>query len=256
MTSARASLERSAIRIGDRSISYQVRDVRSSGGMRVRVGLDGVSVLRPLGRENADPEDFLKQHSVWVFEQLDRMERLRAVRRSQRLGDGEILLHGDIVKVTLELTSRSRHNRVRFCDDRITITKAVSGDVTAASSLERWLRQRARTGLAERVAFFSEVLHVDPGRLYIMEQRTKWGNCSNRHNLSFNWRLVMAPNHVLEYLVAHEVLHIAIPDHSQKFWLTLQSVYPESERARQWLVANSDLLLIDLGQVVTGGVQT
>jgi predicted metal-dependent hydrolase len=83
-----------------------------------------------------------------------------------------------------------------------------------------------------------------------MDQRTKWGNCSRLRNLSFNWRLIMAPEHVLRYLVTHETVHLAIPDHSQKFWLTVQSICPESERARQWLVANGDRLLVDLAQVL------
>jgi restriction endonuclease S subunit len=57
-------------------------------------------------------------------------------------------------------------------------------------------------------------------------------------NLSFNWRLVMAPDFVLHYIVTHEMVHLAVPDHSRKFWLTVQSLCPETERARRWLVAN------------------
>jgi predicted metal-dependent hydrolase len=71
-----------------------------------------------------------------------------------------------------------------------------------------------------------------------MAQRTKWGNCSTRGNLSFNWRLVMAPDFVLRYIVAHEMTHLVVPDHSRKFWLMVQSLCPETERARQWLVAH------------------
>ena len=82
-----------------------------------------------------------------------------------------------------------------------------------------------------------------------MGQRTKWGNCSALQNLSFNWRLIMAPAFVLRYLVTHEAVHLAIPDHSQKFWLTVRSLCPESERARQWLCASGHRLLVDLNEV-------
>jgi predicted metal-dependent hydrolase len=82
-----------------------------------------------------------------------------------------------------------------------------------------------------------------------MDQRTKWGNCSAQGNLSFNWRLVMAPEFVLRYIVTHEMVHLAVPDHSRKFWLTVQSLCPETERARQWLVANGQLIqLMQLGR--------
>lgn len=79
-----------------------------------------------------------------------------------------------------------------------------------------------------------------------MGQRTKWGNCSALQNLSFNWRLILAPPFVLRYLVTHEAVHLAIPDHSRKFWLTVQSLCPESERAKQWLCAHADMLTVDL----------
>jgi hypothetical protein len=82
-----------------------------------------------------------------------------------------------------------------------------------------------------------------------MDQRTKWGNCSGQKNLSFNWRLILAPDFVLRYLVTHEAVHLAVPDHSAKFWLTVQSLCPETERAKQWLCANHRELIAGLEQV-------
>lgn len=108
------------------------------------------------------------------------------------------------------------------------------------------MRAKARAEIAHHVDAFSQRMGVAPGRIYIMEQRTKWGNCSRLGNLSFNWRLIMATPNVLTYLVAHETLHLVIPDHSRRFWLTLQSVCSDSERSRQWLAANTDLLKTDL----------
>jgi predicted metal-dependent hydrolase len=78
-----------------------------------------------------------------------------------------------------------------------------------------------------------------------MGQRTKWGNCSSRGNLSFNWRLILAPDFVLRYLVTHEAVHLAVPDHSAKFWLTVQSLCRDTEKARQWLVRHARDLAVD-----------
>src|SRR5207237_6283827 len=89
-------------------------------------------------------------------------------------------------------------------------------------------------------------LRQKPRRVYVMGQRTKWGNCSAQRNLSFNWRLILAPDFVLRYLVTHETVHLAIADHSAKFWLTVQSLCPESERAKQWLVRHQAQLTVDL----------
>jgi predicted metal-dependent hydrolase len=82
-----------------------------------------------------------------------------------------------------------------------------------------------------------------------MGQRTKWGNCSASRNLSFNWRLILAPDFVLRYLVTHEAVHLAVPDHSAKFWLTVQSLCLETERAKQWLSANGLSLAVKLDDI-------
>jgi predicted metal-dependent hydrolase len=104
--------------------------------------------------------------------------------------------------------------------------------------MENWLRKQARERIEAHIAELGKRLKRAPNRVYVMGQRTKWGNCSALGNLSFNWRLVMAPDFVLRYIVTHEIVHLAVPDHSRKFWLTVQSLCPETERARQWLVAN------------------
>jgi len=118
-------------------------------------------------------------------------------------------------------------------------------------SLERWLRAQARTEIEQHLHAITSRLGRQPQRVYVMEQRTKWGNCSARRNLSFNWRLILAPDFVLRYLVTHEAVHLAVPDHSAKFWLTVQSLCPETERAKQWLSANHARLTVDLERVVS-----
>jgi predicted metal-dependent hydrolase len=108
----------------------------------------------------------------------------------------------------------------------------------AARSLENWLRRQARAEIEKQLALVTARLRLRPRRIYVMGQRTKWGNCSAGRNLSFNWRLILAPDFVSRYLVTHEAVHLAVPNHSAKFWLTVQSLCPEMERAKQWLSAN------------------
>ena len=85
-----------------------------------------------------------------------------------------------------------------------------------------------------------------------MAQRTKWGNCSQLQNLSFSWRLIMVPPMVLQYLVTHEAVHLAVPDHSARFWLTVQSLCPEMERAKQWLSRHGKRLPLRLDELING----
>jgi predicted metal-dependent hydrolase len=84
---------------------------------------------------------------------------------------------------------------------------------------------------------------VEVGRIAIRDQRTRWGSCSAAGNLSFNWRLVLAPFDVLDYVVVHEVCHIRVPNHSRRFWRLVESRRPEWRRQRDWLREHGPELL-------------
>jgi predicted metal-dependent hydrolase len=243
--------ESGRITINGRPVDYRVRRARHNSRLRIRVGVGGVEVLQPSSREESEIEAFIHAHGTWVLDQLDRTDRLRHAVRITSTPTGEILLRGIPTLVEVDDTPRCRgSNRVLWQPDVLIVARGRGATIPPAKSLENWLRRQARALIEPLVDMYADRLAVTPGRIYVMNQRTKWGNCSRLRNLSFNWRLVLAPDPVLRYLVAHETCHLAVPDHSQRFWLALQSICPESERARQWLVANGHHLLIDLHDVV------
>ena len=88
------------------------------------------------------------------------------------------------------------------------------------------------TEVAEREA---PRLEVEYGRIAIRDQRTRWGSCSTRGTLSFNWRLVLAPAEILEYVVVHELCHLREPNHSPRFWALLASARPGFRSEKDWL---------------------
>jgi predicted metal-dependent hydrolase len=237
------------IELGGRRVDYRLIVSRSAQKLRVRVGTNGIEVLRPANRSDDDVASFLECNRIWIIDQLHRVERLRKIRVPERL-TGEILYRGERTVVRIEETrSNSRGNRVGLVDGKIVVQRSSGSAVPAWRSLENWLRRQARIEIEKHVSTVCARLRQSPRRIYIMGQRTKWGNCSSQRNLSFNWRLIMAPAPVFEYLVTHEAVHLAVPDHSAKFWLTVQSLCRDTERAKQWLVANSDRLTVDLGKI-------
>jgi predicted metal-dependent hydrolase len=105
----------------------------------------------------------------------------------------------------------------------------------ALLAIERWYRRRAATAAKRLVAQHSQRLGVSAKSVAIRDAATRWGSCSTLGNLSFSWRLVMAPPNVLEYVVIHELCHLIQPNHSRWFWRLLDSVHPEWRSAAGWL---------------------
>lgn len=239
---------RHKIRLGERWVSYGLVRSKAAHKLRVRVGPTGVVVVQPIGRTEKEAHEFLAANGSWVLEQLDRVERLRQVQRPVRRALGQILFRGQPTSVRIEASvTRATGNVVRFVEGEIVVRCGPMSRTTAVRSLEQWLRREARRSIEAHLAWITTRLRQRPRRVYVMGQRTKWGGCSRRQNLSFNWRLIQAPDPVLRYLVTHEAVHLVIPDHSAKFWLTVQSLCRETERARQWLAAHGSALLEPLG---------
>ena len=233
------------IRLGSRRVDYRV--VRSSTALklRLRVGPNGVEVVQPSTRNGEDVSAFLDRNEAWILGQIQRVERLRTVRRpAQRRRAAEILFRGEPTRIRIETTPiRGRRNAIKFVNGEIIVACGARSQTPVARSLENWLRKQARGEIEKQLATVTARIRRQPRRIYIMGQRTKWGNCSTQGNLTFNWRLILAPEFVLRYLTVHEAVHLAVPNHSAKFWLTVQSLCPETERAKQWLRAHDRQLL-------------
>jgi predicted metal-dependent hydrolase len=232
------------------------RLVRSKTAKKLRIRIRGPAELElviPEDRDEAEGLAFLAENLGWVKIEVERAKLRLAMHRTETDTGGTLLLRGEVMPVRVSrIPTWQGPNRVTLRDGEIRIRTGPRARTSIVRSLENWLRQLAREQIAHHIATIGARLHRAPGKVYVMDQRTKWGNCSSLGNLSFNWRLVMAPDDVLRYIVTHELVHLAIPDHSARFWLTVRSHCPGSERARHWLAANGHRLTVDLADRLAG----
>jgi len=111
----------------------------------------------------------------------------------------------------------------------------------AAAAFEAWYRRQARTVFGERLRWQANRLGLKPGTLRISSARTRWGSCSTTGSISLTWRLVMAPMEVIDYVIVHECIHLAVKNHSKAFWQRVAAAYPAYLQAKRWLRENSGL---------------
>lgn len=234
-------------------LDYRVVTSRAARRLRVRVGLDGIEVVKPRARTAEQAEAFVREHEEWIDNQLKRVERLRVMRRPLLHRQGEMLFRGVPTPVRVVSPGELRGaNRIEWDGSAIEVRQSRTSRTPVARSLENWLRKQVRADIEAHLATITARVGRKPDRVYVMAQRTKWGNCSWLRNLSFSWRLIMVPPMVLKYLVTHEAVHLAIPDHSATFWLTVQSLCPETERAKQWLSRHGERLPMGLDEALKG----
>src|SRR5205823_13939178 len=120
-----------------------------------------------------------------------------------------------------------------------------SGPDAVRAALEGWYRRRARAEVAPRLDAACARAGVRYARLSIRAQRTRWASCSSAGAMSFNWRLLLAPPEILDYVVEHEVAHLEVLDHSDRFWRLLASRVPAYREHERWLRRNGPALRLE-----------
>jgi predicted metal-dependent hydrolase len=110
--------------------------------------------------------------------------------------------------------------------------------------LTSWYKQEARKIIVERVQHYAKIAGVSYRSIAITTAQTRWGSCSSQKTLNFNWKLVMAPLEVIDYVVVHELAHLTELNHSRAFWETVRHMYPLYREYRTWLKRNGHVLTV------------
>ena len=159
---------------------------------------------------------------------------VRAPRRCGRAAIEQFVMEkqGWILKKRAELQERFREQKEQAaCLPRL------------SEAEYRRYREQAGKVLAQKAEQYAGQMQVTFGRITVRDQKTRWGSCSAKGNLNFNWRLILAPEEVLDYVVVHELAHRKEMNHSRRFWKLVEEVLPDFAVRRSWLKQNGDMLM-------------
>lgn len=156
-----------------------------------------------------------------------------------------LLFRGDTIKVTVNNDTK-RKARVHHNEEvgTIVIHSREADPEVYHSALKRWLTEKARLELPGAVAAWAMRMDIDFNKLFIRNQKSRWGSSSDRGNISLNWRAIMVPKEVLEYLIVHELAHQIHMDHSKTFWALVEHWSPDFRKWNAWLRKHAYLLAI------------
>ncbi|MBI4288676.1 MAG: M48 family metallopeptidase [Chloroflexi bacterium] len=228
-----------------RVVTYCIK--RSPRACRVRLEVrsdTGLTVVIPRAYQIRDLPDVLQQKKRWILGKLAESARARtAASGGLRHGDAVPYLGRELQVVQLPRSEGLRHEDpawlgVRLEGDRLAVScpdLSGPGDAALGSMVERWYRAQALNIVSRKVEEASRVVGVDICRITVREQRTRWGSCSRKGNLSFNWKLLMAPEPVMDYVVIHELCHLKEMNHSKRFWQVVARYCPRWREHKKWL---------------------
>ena len=207
------------------NIKIPVRYSSRAKRISIRVNHNGAELILPNKHYNAGYRFLLSKES-WV------RQKLQNAIKHEPIDDKTIPIFGEIYSL--------QHIEANYCNVLIkqNLVEVYSNIPHDKSILIKFLRDKLLLEVTKLVDFFSAKHELSFSKIRIMNNKNKWGSCSSKGVLSFNWRLVFAPKEILEYLVVHEMCHIIEMNHSIRFWNLVDTLYPNYKLAKLWLKGN------------------
>lgn len=217
-------------------VSYEV--VRSDRKtMAIQIRKDGLVVVRvPRYASSAAVERFVEEHSGWIGKHYQTVcERLRQ-KEAFRWEDGaRLLLFGEPVRLTVRVDQGARQVSASWKEKELTVVTTRQEEGLIETIVKNWYRVMAKRYIGQRVQEYAKLMDVNYNRICIREQSTRWGSCSAKGNLNFNWKLLHMPPRVLDYVVVHELAHRFEMNHSERFWAVVGRYMPDYQEQRRRL---------------------
>lgn len=239
------------IKINNREVPLSIRKSGRARRMSLRFHIEdgNFELVVPKLILKFEINRFLKKHSSWIEKQWLKLEKQIKKKPKPKYETGDKFYYlGEEVELIVRPTEKKRPiARIRENKMIVNLYHKISkedGIKTVKKTLEVFYKSKAEEVIHDRLQYFNEYYKLKYNRVTMRNQKSRWGSCSIRKNLNFNWKLVMAPIEVLDYVVVHEMCHLKEMNHSVRFWKLVSEKMPDYKMYRKWLRENKYLLTI------------
>jgi len=229
---------RSSVIYLDNKIDFDI-EYRNRRTMAIQImPPDKILVVSPLGV----PEDIIQRRvrskGNWIVKKLTQLKGIKLKTPDTLFTDRrQFLFLGKSYPLYILKNDRKRP-KVFFSENRFNMELHEYDHEKMKRAMEKWYRGKADRIIDDRVGIYIEKIGKNPQDVKVKEQKRRWGSCTVKGKLYFNWRIIMAPPAIVDYVVVHEMSHLVYLNHSKNFWQKVGSILPDYKKRRKWLKDN------------------
>jgi predicted metal-dependent hydrolase len=208
---------------------------RSRRTVGLKINQSGLVVHAPSRISQSTLEQMLMSKLDWIIKKLH-AQKLNQVETMQWQDGAGLLLLGN--QITLSVRPDTVSRAIDYQPGLLEVALPNTGNQTViAKKVLQWYKKQALSDFSRRIALLSAKLDVSTPPLFLSSARSRWGSCNSKQEIRLNWRLLQAPPHIINYVVAHELAHLKEMNHSAKFWAIVERIYPDYKTAEKELKA-------------------
>ena len=224
---------------GSRIITFNLI-YRKRKTMSIEVETTGeVTVIAPVGTSTDDIVEKVKSRAGWIVSKQYESKFINDTKIKREAVSGESYMYlGRNYSLDIRVDENIDNISVKLFQGKFVVNTYIKDEDLIKKAMENWYREKTLAKVKERVSYYSSYFNNEVTTVKVKEQKKRWASCTSKNELLFNWRCVMAPVFVLDYIVVHEMCHMEYKNHSKDFWNRVCAVMPDYEVRKSWLRNN------------------
>lgn len=224
---------------GSRIITFNLI-YRKRKTMSIEVETTGeVTVIAPVGTSTDDILEIVRGRAGWIVSKQYESKFINDTKINREVISGESYMYlGRNYSLDIRVDEKLDSISVKLFQGKFVVSTYTKDEDLIKKAMENWYREKTLAKVKERISYYRSYFNDEVTNVKVKEQKKRWASCTCKNELLFNWRCVMAPAFVLDYIVVHEMCHMEYKNHSKDFWNRVYAVMPDYEVRKLWLRNN------------------
>jgi predicted metal-dependent hydrolase len=234
---------------GNTIIDYDIKHSPSRNDITIAVDwVDGVSIVVPQDTDQITIDLALHKKAGWILNKLADFREIKMLSSHREFISGEKFGYlGRQYRLKVTKDESVSEASLIFRNSRFFAVVPMSFDDSLRQKhlydlFRKWYITHGLIKIHNRIKLYSARMECYPSKVVVKEQQARWGSCTKNKTININWKILMAPMRVVDYVLVHELAHIQYPDHSNDFWSKVESILPDYQERKEWLRVNGPTL--------------
>ena len=214
-----------------------IRTSRRSKSISLKIRNGELEISCPYNTSEIFLKNLIERKKEWINKNIDRSRKNH--KKIDQISNGIITYKGEVLKLVYE---KSNFEEIAVEDNELKIF--YSDESKSKKLIIEWLKLQANNFLRARLSFLSKRISIEFNSLTIKSYTARWGSCNIKGDIFLNWKLIMLPESVIDYVLIHELAHINVPNHSREFWKLVKKKDPNYCKNKRWLKDNGSSFIL------------